>query len=82
MTNLERHEAAKDTIEALHDKERVDRDILDDLMFKDLNEHKKIFADRDMFVYDKYKSSNVLFSQFDMALVHMAFFTSVVTFPE
>ena len=41
----------------------------------------RVFKDTRFVIYDKYMESDVVFSQFDMALVQIAFFASVVVFP-
>lgn len=35
----------------------------------------------DFSAYDKYRNADIIFSQFDMAMVQSAFFASLVTFP-
>ena len=42
----------------------------------------EVFGSQTFSIYQKYMTSDVIFSQFDMAMVQSAFFASVVVFPE
>ena len=85
MSKKDRHIAAIEKLSQLsHEDNFTDlNEDLDPVLLKGL---KSIKEDQFQFktypMYDKYMESNLLFSQFDMAMVQVAFFASIVIFPQ
>ena len=51
---------------------------LDKVLFQNLQEHSKISS---LQAFKHYQKSELVFSQFNMSMVHMAFYEEVVMFP-
>lgn len=84
MTKNQRHQAAKDKLEQLKAEDKIPlNDEFDQALMSDLEYYKtRVFQSTSFPIFDKYMRSDVIFSQFDMAMVQIAFFASVVIFPQ
>lgn len=81
MSKNQRQDQADKIISQLEATDRMPtNDPLDQALLESVRTHPN--AKRNHEIYEEYIKNEVVFSQFDMALVHIAFFASVVVFPE
>ena len=83
MTREERRSKAVEKITQLSPEDKYpNNEPLDEAFLVAVKDFRdRVFADTNFPIYDRYIDSDVVFSQFDMALVQIAFFASVVVFP-
>ena len=81
LSKNERHSKADEVIAQLGNGDKMPtNDPLDHALLESLQNHPNSKLNHE--IYEEYSKNEVVFSQFDMALVHIAFFASVVVFPE
>lgn len=80
MTKEQRSSRAQEVVENLNPDEKMQINDLDKALLNNLR-HIRENGIQTFPVYERYMKSHLLFSQFDMALVQMAFFASIIVFP-
>ncbi len=59
--------------------EKRPKDPLEEILLQNLQDHSEI---SNLKAFKQYQKSELVFSQFNMSMVHMAFFEEVVMFPK
>jgi hypothetical protein len=78
-TRLERQEMAKNVIEKLPPEEQTCFEPIDEILFRNMK--MVSVKSHSTAAYIRYRDSDLIFSQFNMSMVHMAFFEAVVVYP-
>jgi hypothetical protein len=71
---------AKRVVENLPPEEQICFENLDDILFRKMKKNSGQSTSNALF--QRYRESDLVFSQFNMSMVHMAFFEAVVVYPK